>query len=196
MATPAAPSELAPAGRAASGRDRVHASALRLFAEFGVSGTSLQMIADDMGVTKAALYYHYKTKDDLVLGVIRPLLERVSLTVEAARRLRSRRAQVEFVLDGLVDVILDARRTYVLATNDRFVGHLLERDGELVQTGERLVDLLAGPDPTAVDRLRTILFLSGLTGPLSDPECTAMPEDEFRATVVDTGRRLLLVRRT
>lgn len=193
MATPAAPTEARPA---ASGRDRVHASALRLFAEFGVSGTSLQMIADDMGVTKAALYYHYKSKDDLVLGVIRPLLERVSLTVEAARRLRSRRAQVDFVLDGLVDVILDARRSYVVATNDRFVGHLLERDGELVQMGERLVDLLAGPDPTPVDRLRTILFLSGLTGPLSDPACTAMPEDEFRATIVDTGRRLLLTRRT
>jgi AcrR family transcriptional regulator len=41
-----------------AGRAQLHETALRLFARDGVEGTSLQAIADDMGVTKAAVYYH------------------------------------------------------------------------------------------------------------------------------------------
>jgi AcrR family transcriptional regulator len=40
---------------------RVIAAALELFSRNGVGGTSLQMIADEIGVTKAAIYYQYKT---------------------------------------------------------------------------------------------------------------------------------------
>jgi AcrR family transcriptional regulator len=38
-------------------RTQVIEAALALFAEHGIDGTSLQMIADAMGVTKAAVYH-------------------------------------------------------------------------------------------------------------------------------------------
>ena len=38
---------------------RIIEAALVLFAEHGISGTSLQMIADAIGVTKAAVYHQY-----------------------------------------------------------------------------------------------------------------------------------------
>lgn len=51
-------------------RARIIAVALELFAEQGYEKTSLREIADRLGVTKAALYYHFKTKDDIVHGII------------------------------------------------------------------------------------------------------------------------------
>ena len=47
---------------------RIISAALELFAQNGVGGTSLQMIADAIGVTKAAVYHQYNTKDEIVLA--------------------------------------------------------------------------------------------------------------------------------
>lgn len=64
-------------GRAAAGvgRERVLDASLELFAERGVAGTSLQMIAERLGLTKAAVYHHFRTKDAIVLEVLRPGLD-------------------------------------------------------------------------------------------------------------------------
>ncbi|GGO63789.1 TetR/AcrR family transcriptional regulator [Nonomuraea cavernae] len=50
-------------------RTRIQEIALRLFTEQGYEATSLREIAEELGVTKAALYYHFKTKDDIVAGL-------------------------------------------------------------------------------------------------------------------------------
>src|SRR6476619_3178200 len=47
-------------------RSRVQKVALELFAEHGYEKTSLREIAGRLGVTKAALYYHFKSKEDIV----------------------------------------------------------------------------------------------------------------------------------
>ena len=47
-------------------RSRVQKVALELFAEQGYEKTSLREIAERLGVTKAALYYHFKSKEDIV----------------------------------------------------------------------------------------------------------------------------------
>ncbi|MDQ0309076.1 AcrR family transcriptional regulator [Kitasatospora herbaricolor] len=51
-------------------RERIINVALELFSEQGYEQTSLREIADRLGVTKAALYYHFKTKDDIVHGIV------------------------------------------------------------------------------------------------------------------------------
>ena len=63
---------------------RVVDAALALFAEHGVSGTSLQMIADAIGVTKAAVYHQYNTKDEIVLAVAQVVLARLDAAVTSA----------------------------------------------------------------------------------------------------------------
>src|SRR6201986_5481422 len=47
-------------------RSRVQKVALELFAEQGYEKTSLREIAERLGVTKAALYYHFRSKEDIV----------------------------------------------------------------------------------------------------------------------------------
>ncbi len=47
-------------------RERIQRVALKLFTEQGYEKTSLREIAEQLGVTKAALYYHFKSKEGLV----------------------------------------------------------------------------------------------------------------------------------
>lgn len=178
------------------GRTRLHEAALRLFAEHGISGTSLQMIADEMGVTKAAVYHHYKTKDELVVGVVAPFLDRVLEIVEAARARRGRRAQVETALTGLVDLIVEVRRIYVVAAVDPVFAHLQEHHPRMREIGEELRELLAGPDADDERRVATVFFLTGMVGPLGDETCRDIPDDALRGMLMDIGRRFLLPRRT
>src|ERR1700729_4574000 len=58
--------ELAQGGRRGDTRARIQQIALELFAEHGYEKTSLREIAGRLGVTKAALYYHFKSKEDIV----------------------------------------------------------------------------------------------------------------------------------
>src|SRR5215467_885410 len=56
-----------------NGRDtksRLCALALQLFAEQGYEKTSLREIAERLGVTKAALYYYFKSKEDIVRSLV------------------------------------------------------------------------------------------------------------------------------
>ncbi|MDH2426252.1 helix-turn-helix domain containing protein [Sphaerisporangium sp. TRM90804] len=50
-------------------RTRIQEIALKLFTEQGYEATSLREIAEALGVTKAALYYHFKTKDDIIASL-------------------------------------------------------------------------------------------------------------------------------
>ncbi|AEM80440.1 TetR/AcrR family transcriptional regulator [Streptomyces violaceusniger] len=54
-------------------RQRIQDVALELFAERGYEKTSLREIAEHLEVTKAALYYHFKTKEDIVLSLFQDL---------------------------------------------------------------------------------------------------------------------------
>ena len=64
------------AGRRGDTRVRIQQVALELFAEQGYERTSLREIAERLGVTKAALYYHFKSKEEhrpqLHRGPLRP----------------------------------------------------------------------------------------------------------------------------
>ncbi|WP_192582800.1 TetR/AcrR family transcriptional regulator [Streptomyces triticiradicis] len=58
------------AGRRTDTRERAQRVALQLFAQHGYEGTSLRMIAQELDITKAALYYHYKSKEEILTAVL------------------------------------------------------------------------------------------------------------------------------
>ncbi len=66
-------------------RQRIQEIALDLFTEQGYEATSLREIAEALGVTKAALYYHFKTKEDIVAGMVADRIGSLDLIVEELR---------------------------------------------------------------------------------------------------------------
>jgi AcrR family transcriptional regulator len=51
-------------------RTRIQNVAVDLFIQQGYEATSLREIAEKLGVTKAALYYHFKTKEEIVTSLV------------------------------------------------------------------------------------------------------------------------------
>src|SRR5687768_2913742 len=92
-------------------RQRTVAVALELFARYGVGGTSLQMIADELGVTKAAVYHQFRTKDEIALAAAETELARLVPLLEAAEAESSPRQARETLLAGMVDIAVEGRRT-------------------------------------------------------------------------------------
>ncbi|MFI2372482.1 TetR/AcrR family transcriptional regulator [Streptomyces sp. NPDC018833] len=66
-------------------RQRIQDVALELFAEQGYEKTSLREIAEALDVTKAALYYHFKTKEDIVVSLFQDLTRPMDELIEWAQ---------------------------------------------------------------------------------------------------------------
>ncbi|GAB2972958.1 TetR/AcrR family transcriptional regulator [Amycolatopsis acidiphila] len=73
------------AGRRSDTRERIQQVALDLFVEQGYEKTSLREIAEKLDVTKAALYYHFRTKEDIVASLLDDLAGSVDEVLEWAR---------------------------------------------------------------------------------------------------------------
>ena len=62
----------------------------------GYDATSLQAIADEMGVTKANVYYYFRTKAEILEALLAPMADALDRLLDAAERLphgaRARRA--------------------------------------------------------------------------------------------------------
>ncbi|WP_311765477.1 TetR/AcrR family transcriptional regulator [Streptomyces zingiberis] len=76
-------------------RRRIQDAALSLFVQQGYEKTSLREIAEQLDVTKAALYYHFRTKEDILVSVFqdlaRPLDDLIAWGREQPPTLETRR---------------------------------------------------------------------------------------------------------
>lgn len=131
-------------------RARILQVALELFTEQGYEATSLREIAERLGVTKAALYYHFKTKEDIAAALLSSFLPALDDLIDWLRRQpRSHAARQEFI------------RRYSLAIRDAD-HHKLMRFMERNQTALRD----HSKSENARERLMTVIDL--MTEP-SDP---------------------------
>lgn len=62
-------------------RERIQTVALERFTSNGYDQTSLREIAEDLGVTKAALYYHFRTKEEILDSLLRSVSAEVDALV-------------------------------------------------------------------------------------------------------------------
>ncbi|HEX3981907.1 MAG TPA: helix-turn-helix domain-containing protein, partial [Acidimicrobiales bacterium] len=58
----------APRGEPGDTRERILDIALELFTTQGYDKTSLRQIAEQLGFSKAAIYYHFASKEDILLA--------------------------------------------------------------------------------------------------------------------------------
>src|SRR5437763_13005304 len=94
-------------------RERILDVALDLFIEQGYDKTTLRQIAEPLGFTQAAIYYHFAAKEDILIALHLRLheLARPVLSQLAAEAGPSGWAAV---LCGLVDTVLANRQLFVL----------------------------------------------------------------------------------
>jgi AcrR family transcriptional regulator len=71
-------------GRRTDTRRRIHAVALEVFADAGYERGTLQQIADRLGITRPALYYHYGSKEEILAAIHDELAESVDEIIDWA----------------------------------------------------------------------------------------------------------------
>ncbi|GAA1412584.1 TetR/AcrR family transcriptional regulator [Catellatospora coxensis] len=177
--------------RRRTGRDQLLAVALELFARDGIQATSLQGIADEAGVTKAGLYYHYKTKDEIVLDVLKPLLDALPAVTRRAEAHRTRIARVDEVLGGLIEIALYEHSGFAVLMQDPYLTRLLSEQASMRQWWDDTTALILGSDPDPQIRIGLVMFINGLAGASRDPAMAHLDDRDRRQSLLECGRRLL-----
>ena len=83
-------------------RERILTTATQLFVERGYDGVAMREISEACGITKAALYYHFTGKADLLDAICTGYLDDISQVVAAsAERAEGPEAQLRWLLHRL-----------------------------------------------------------------------------------------------
>lgn len=185
-----------PAQAATNTRTRLLATARQLFALHSFAGTSLQMIADRLGVTKAAVYHHFKTRDEILGAVIEPAIEDLRAIITGAEAQRGHTARAERMLTGFVDLTVRHRELIALLSNDPGVAQIINTHPDLADLMHRPLTLLSRgdeADPSA--RITASVVLSGIAMTAASPLQDDLDDETLRRCLLDTGRRALGLRR-
>jgi AcrR family transcriptional regulator len=139
-------------------RSRAQKVALELFAEQGYEKTSLREIAERLGFTKAALYYHFKSKEDIVHSFTDDYFAEIDALLEWAKdQPRSEESRRE-ILDRYVGIVLGGSEVFRFLEQNRASVQAMETGKDRLTRFrgrlDALVDLLAGPDASLRDRVR------------------------------------------
>jgi AcrR family transcriptional regulator len=170
---------------------RIINASLDLFAKHGVGGTSLQMIADEIGVTKAAVYFQYKTKDEIVLAAAEAELGRLRMVIDAAEMERSRRRARDELIAGMVDLAVERRRTVGTILSDPVIVGFFAEHEAFRDVMHRLRGVLIGDDTGPEARVRTAMLIAAISGAVMHPFLVDLDDEILRAQLVGLARRFL-----
>jgi AcrR family transcriptional regulator len=141
-------------------RRRIQTAARDLFARQGVERTSLQDIADELGITKPALYYHFRSRDELVRSILVPMIEEGDRFV-ATQESRGG-ADPRAVVEGFFDFHYRHRQDLVLVLAELPMLADLGLIDAVLAWRERLGKLIFGPGPTLAQATRAVVAFGGL----------------------------------
>ena len=151
--------------------------ALELFNERGYEGTSMRNVAERMGVTTAALYYHFRSKDDILISLVRPILERTDALLTSSRSAANSSEARRALLGSYLDLLLDCRDLYrflgrdVGALNRQAIGARIE------EQERRLRVLLVGSQAKGKAHIRAMASMGALQRTVISP----LPAEDLRS---------------
>jgi AcrR family transcriptional regulator len=185
-------------------RARIQQVALELFAEQGYERTSLREIAERLGVTKAALYYHFKSKEDIVRSFTEDYFAQLDALVEWGREQPPSDKTSAEILDRYIAIVMESGEVFRFLERNQATIHGTE-DGKHRFTQFRprlrsLIEIITGPDATPRAQVRAaaaifaistscMLFMKDTHESEDDSILTTRrPEpDELRAIVLEVA---------
>lgn len=165
-------------------RQRIRDVALELFAEQGYEKTSLREIAERLDVTKAALYYHFKTKEEILVSIFDDLSQPIVELIEWGKRQPQSLETKHEIIRRYSDTLADASPLFrFMQENQSTVKEL--RIGEIFRNrmmGMR--DILIDPDAELIDQVRCVSAMFTLhAGMFALGDIEADPEDKRKAVL-------------
>lgn len=171
----------------------IHRAALELFSTQGYEKTSLREIAEQVGITKASLYYHYSSKQELLRAIVGTFLDDLQRVMSAIDEVPWSPEAARELLGAYLDVVIQHRSTGPTLLRDVAAVLAAFGDGldELIKQSRRFQLWLAGPDPSSADRLRAAAAVEAIGAAMTielDPDD---PDGEIRAVLLDAASAIL-----
>jgi AcrR family transcriptional regulator len=150
-----------------STRERILDIALELFTVQGYERTSLRQIAERLGFSKAAIYYHFASKDDILMTLHLRLHEFGKSALTAVDETDWSPATWTTLLDQFIDQLLEHRALFILHERNRAALEELHRerhDAEHDDMEASFQRVLANPGVALGDRVRMACAFGAVMG--------------------------------
>ena len=148
-------------------RARIQQVALELFAEQGYDKTSLREIAERLDVTKAALYYHFKSKEDIVRSLVEDYFGQMDDLIAWGRtqpRTPEFRAQV---LNRYYRIVAEGAAVFRMLQHNQAsvnsLAHAKNRSDLFRERMDALVGVLTEPDAPLPSQIRAAVALASVS---------------------------------
>ena len=187
-------------GPGASTRERILDVALDLFTDQGFDGTSMREIAERLHITKPSIYYHFASKEEILMALHMRLHE---FGKAALARLAGQTVTLQVwgsLLDELLDQMLAQRKIFLMHERNQAALeklHSKDHDDEHDDIQQRLRQALADPSLPLRDRVRMACSLGAVFGGLfmagdafdnvPSAELGSLVRDAVRDVVADRG---------
>ncbi|MEU0089144.1 TetR/AcrR family transcriptional regulator [Kribbella sp. NPDC006257] len=172
-----------PRARSGDTKARIQEAALDLFVTKGTQQTSLRDIAERLGVTKPALYYHFASREELINSLVQPMKDAFDAYVDAQEAAAP--VEARELLGSYFDIAYEHRKLIQLAINDLTVLQEAGLATLFVNWRQRLIALLIGDEPSLGQQVRGMVAFGGLS------DCAVMfdhvDRDELRQASVDAA---------
>lgn len=174
-------------------RRRLLDVAMALISQHGFAGTSLQMIADEFGFTKAAIYYHFRTRDQLLIALMEPLAHQIRQVVETAESQRTPRTQMDAMVCGFAGVVARNRALAAVMVFDPSVHRVLQVQPEWGDLIARQLALLTQLDTGVTGLIKATATMTGLAGAATGAPID-IDDDALVEELIEIGRRTMGLR--
>ncbi len=149
------------------------------------------MIADAIGVTKAAVYHQYNTKDEIVLAVAEAQLQTVEAMVLAAEAEPTPRQARRTLVAGMVDLAVANRRTASSILNDPVIVRFFAEHESFRPVMDRMGRVLVGDGLGHEGRVSTAMLTAAISGTVIHPLVAGLDDDVLRPQLLRLAQRLL-----
>jgi AcrR family transcriptional regulator len=166
---------------------RIAGLALARFRVSGFTGTSIADLAGALGVSKAAIYYHYRSKDALLHQLIDPLLGAIDACIQDHSTPAASAQSARELLDAYLAVLLAHREVVRLITTDVAVLNHPSIGPRLQAQNQQLQSLLAAPDLGPSARLRAEAALGAIWRPLIAEPQLDLTDPAHQHTLIDAA---------
>jgi AcrR family transcriptional regulator len=178
-------------GPPSAAQTRIVAAALDLFARHGVGGTSLGMIANEVGVTKAAVFHQFRTKDEIVVAAAEAELTHLEAVLDAADAEPSADRAREVLVARIVDLAVERRRTVGTILRDPVIVGFFADHEQFRRVMHRLSRLLMGDNAGPGARVSTAVLTAAISGAVVHPLVADLDDDTLRSELLQLVQRFL-----
>jgi len=177
-------------GPPSAAQARIIGAALDLFARQGVGGTSLGMIANALGVTKAAVFHQFRTKDEIIVAAAEAELAVLESVLDVADAEPTRERAREVLVTSIVDLAVERRRTVGTILGDPVIIGVFEHHAPFRRVMHRLSRLLMGDEAGPQALVSTAVLSAAISGAVIHPLVADLDDATLRSELLRLTHRL------